>query len=264
LEQLYVRYRLRIGDKSLKSNKGVAQGSLISPSLFNIYIEDLSEELKQKADINLEDLMYYADDLLTLCSSIEQVRKAIKVITEWSEKNGMLLNKAKSGIVVFAGRRGKNVPRMKTVEVIDKNAKKPRKVPRKKLVPTQESIEGVPICEKYKYLGTILTPKLTSGEQINYIKRKSTHLLVKLYPYLKNATCDARRDMWQTMVRPLFNAALCLQHYEPSKSQKQNLDKLWRKTFKEFMMISKRTGNDMVDEMIAVNLEEIATNVVEA
>ena len=116
---------------------------------------------------------------------------------------------------------------------------------------------------KVQILRNHLTNKLTSGEQINYIRRKSTHLLVTLYPYLKNATCDARRDMWQTMVRPLFNAALCLQHYEPSKSQKQNLDRLWRSTFKEFMMISKRTGNDMVDEMIAVNLEEIATNVVE-
>ena len=48
-----------------------------------------------------------------------------------------------------------------------------RKTPMKKWIPAQDQIDGVPICEKYKYLGTILTPKLTSEEQIVYIKRKS-------------------------------------------------------------------------------------------
>ena len=37
LEQMYARYRTRIGNKILKSNKGVAQGSVISPALFNIF-----------------------------------------------------------------------------------------------------------------------------------------------------------------------------------------------------------------------------------
>jgi len=31
---------------------------------------------------------------------------------------------------------------------------------RKKLVPARNIIDGVPICEKCKYLGTILTPRL--------------------------------------------------------------------------------------------------------
>ena len=57
----------------MKSSKGVAQGSVISPALFNFFIEDLSTELKKKTGINLEDLLYYADDLLALCTSYEQV-----------------------------------------------------------------------------------------------------------------------------------------------------------------------------------------------
>jgi len=36
---------------------------------------------------------------------------------------------------------------------------------------------------------------------------------------------DAKRDMWQTMVKPLFNAALVLLEYEPSETQKNNLKK---------------------------------------
>jgi retron-type reverse transcriptase len=123
IEQLYARYKTQIGSKTLKSNKGVAQGSVISPALFNIFIEDLSMELKTKANLDLEDLLYYADDLMTLCTSIEQVKTAIKIIEEWSERNGMSLNKKKSGIVVFAKRRANKIPMMKTLKEKIKNNK---------------------------------------------------------------------------------------------------------------------------------------------
>ena len=257
LEQLYARYQLKIGNKTLRSNKGVAQGSVISPALFNIFIEDLSDELKSKANIDLEDLLYYADDLLTICTSVEQIKKAINVISEWSEKNGMLLNKKKSGIVIFARRKAHKIPMMKLLKGNLQDTKT-----NNHWVPTQVEIEGVPICSKYKYLGTFLTPKLTCGEQIAFIKRKSAHIFVKLYPYLKNASADARRDMWQTMIRPLFDVAFVLLEYEPSKSQKENLKCMWRKTFKQFLMISKRISTKLVEEMIGSDLELTAQNLV--
>ena len=262
IEQLYARYKTQIGSKTLKSNKGVAQGSVISPALFNIFIEDLSLELKTKANLDLEDLLYYADDLMTLCTSIEQVKKAIKIIEEWSERNGMSLNKKKSGIVVFAKRRANKIPMMKILKEVTKS-KKGKEVIKRKWIPAQKEIEGVPICEKYKYLGTILTPKLTCGEQIAHIRKKSAHIYVKLYPYLQNATADARRDMWQTMVRPLFDATLVLLEYEPSKSQQENLKRLWRRTFKQFLMIKKRISTALVEEMTGSDLEVVAKNVVE-
>ena len=138
----------------------------------------------------------------------------------------MLLNKKKSGIVVFAARRNRNVPLMKKTKPIKANGTSRKR----RLVPSSHDFEGVPICEKYKYLGTILTPKLDCAEQIAFIKRKFGYLLVKLYPYLKNASADARKDMWQTMVKPLFNAALVLLEYEPSETKKETLEKVWRET----------------------------------
>ena len=60
------------------------------------------------------------------------------------------------------------------------------------------------------------------------------------------------------MVAPLFNATLALLHFEPSQSHRDNLERLRRCTFKQFMMISKRTNTILVDKMIAKDLQQLA------
>jgi hypothetical protein len=147
----------------------------------------------------------------------------------------MKLNKKKSGIVTFARRR-QQVPDI------------------------GKELRGVPVLKEYKYLGTLLTSKLLMKDQMDHINHKANFLFYKLFPYLKNATADGRRDMWQTMVMPLFNACFSLYHFEPSETHRENLQTLWRKTFKHFLIIPKCTPNDLVKEMINRELEELCTN----
>jgi len=265
LEQLYTRYNLKIGKNKLYSNKGLAQGSLISPALFNLFIEDLSIELETKANINQEDRMYYADDLLILATSVHQLEKAIEVVEEWSLRNGMKLNRQKSGVVIFASRKAKNIPFMKNLDVSQKIIKKNSPTEKEKIIannkswtPTQMLLKGIPLCNKYKYLGTWLESKLTCGSQIGQIKKKSAHIFIQMYPYLKNASADARRDLWLTMVSPLFDVALLLLEYEPSESKRKHLEIVRRTTFENFLMISKRTNTTLVDMMIGKNLLKVA------
>jgi len=109
LKCIYSRLRVKIGKQVIRYNRGVAQGSILSPALFNIFIEDLSEELRDKGGVSLEDLLFYADDVCILCSSPTQLRICIKVVEDWAERNGMVLNKKKSGIVVFTRRLKRNI-----------------------------------------------------------------------------------------------------------------------------------------------------------
>ena len=68
--------------------------------------------------------------------------------------------------------------------------------------------------------------------------------------------------MWQTLIRPLFDATFVLLEYEPSKTQKENVQRLWRRTFKQFLMISKRISTELIQEMAGSDIEKTAQNLV--
>ena len=254
LEALYAQYRIQIGDRKIKYNRGVAQGSILSPALFDIYIEDLAEEISLKTGLSFEDILFYADDILILCQSPAQIKKCIEIIERWSELNGMELNKKKSGILPLSSRMRKDIPFMKLEKVFD--AAK-QKVIRQEWTPALKEINGIPVVNKYKYLGTYLDSKLTMKTQIESIKKKSNFLYVKLYPYLKNATADGRRDIWKTMVVPLFNAVFMLAMFDKSETEVRRINIELLGTFKRFLMIPKTTNSEIVWEMIGDDFDEI-------
>jgi hypothetical protein len=243
LEALYTRYRIKKGNRTIRFNKGVAQGSILSPALFNIFIEDLAERISRELQVNVEDILMYADDILILCNTPEQTEKCIHIIDAWSSDNGMQLNKKKSGIVVFAPRIAKQIPYMCRKE--------------KEWKVEINDINGVPIVPKYKYLGTILDNKLVMKTQLNFIRKKADYLYVQLYPYLSNASADGRKDMWRTMVFPLFNAILIQLYFEPAINDIDWMIKLYHYTFKRFLMIPKTTNTEIIEEMIGLNLNNL-------
>ena len=99
--------------------------------------------------------------------------------------------------------------------------------------------------------------KLTINAQIESIKRKANFLFVKLYPYLVNASAEGRRDMWKTMVIPLFNPALLICGFEKSKTEVEKVNCQILMTFKRYLMIPKNTNSNLVREMIGDNYHEI-------
>ena len=93
LKALYssARISVDINDSSINVNRGVLQGSILSPFLFNLYINDLIEEIKKV----VFEVLAYADDIAILCSCEREINLVIDVVERWTEENKLILNKKK-------------------------------------------------------------------------------------------------------------------------------------------------------------------------
>ena len=87
-------------------NVGLRQGCLLSPILFNLFIDDLACKLKavgEGVDIGEEKLclLLYADDIVLLSDSENGLQNMLNTLSDWCKENAMVVNVHKSNIVHF-------------------------------------------------------------------------------------------------------------------------------------------------------------------
>ncbi|KAL0870385.1 hypothetical protein ABMA27_005395 [Loxostege sticticalis] len=134
---------------------GVRQGGLSSPTLFNLYVNDLIVALSSlHVGCHIDGLcvnnLSYADDMVLLSASVCGLRKLLRICEEYACGHGLLYNVKKSQFMVFEGAR----------------ARCPGNVPAVKLY-------GVPLqrVEQFKYLGHILTVDLKDQADMDRERR---------------------------------------------------------------------------------------------
>ena len=85
---------------------GLRQGSVLSPSLFNIYIDDLLRELEQGGDgarigSKYVGALAYADDITLLSPTVLGIQRMLNTCAAYAEDHNLLFNEKKSTSIVF-------------------------------------------------------------------------------------------------------------------------------------------------------------------
>ncbi|OMH82745.1 LINE-1 retrotransposable element ORF2 protein [Zancudomyces culisetae] len=148
---------------------GVRQGCPLSPFLFDVYINDIFNNIKGVTVPGLPNVdrllptrvpgLLFADDLVVLAETPEDMEISLNIISEWDEKFEMSVNAGKCGTMAI------NTEKKFTFK-IQKNF--------------------VPIVERYTYLGLIFNDKWESSETINNNKKKTEKAFFGAYSFLKN------------------------------------------------------------------------------
>ena len=103
---------IRWGDAysaKFKVTNGVRQGGILSPYLFNVYVDELSEELnKCYVGCNLNGLLInhimYADDLVLISPSSAGLSQLLRECEKFGTRHDVKYNAKKSAVMIYRSR----------------------------------------------------------------------------------------------------------------------------------------------------------------
>ena len=136
-------FKFKLGKEIIITKKGLIQGSVLSPLLFNIFINDSLGKFEDKNIFTRA----YADDIVCVCTNIYQVNTTIDIMKNWCSENKMRINKDKSGILRILKRSGKT-------NIINNSL-------------------DIPEVSSYKYLGITINQSIALKHHFNLLMMKS-------------------------------------------------------------------------------------------
>lgn len=207
---------------------GLKQGCVLSPILFNIFINDLVDELKTlnvgiKIDEDLICVLLYADDVVLMAENESDLQVLLDVLSSWCSNNFLSINFEKSNIVHF---RNMSTPRTTNTFKIGNNI--------------------VQIASHYQYLGLLLTEFLDYNEMAKAVSKSANRALSLLIVKTKangGFQYSTFTKLFDTLVWPVISYGASIWGTRSFSC----IDSVQHKAIRFFMNVGKYTPNDSLN-----------------
>jgi len=185
-------------------NIGVPQGSVLGPTLFLLYINDINNSLGS-ASCNI-----YADDVLLYCaeSDVDEVNSALQEsldnIKNWYDNNLLVVNASKSNAMIVTTRQ-------KETHLVRQGHSD---------ATTKLKIDEIPLINVacFKYLGVTLDKNLSWDAHINALCKElngMVWILTRLRQFLSH---DCLMHIYQSLVQPKLDYGITIWGYGSEKN----------------------------------------------
>jgi len=182
---------------------GVAQGGVLSPMLYNIYVSDLPLIIKSH---NLQ----FADDIILIKeirdnNDVNILQNDLINVANYCKENGLLLNPQKSECLSVSF----------------------KKVCKNNYVINGHNVKNV---ESHKHLGVVYDTRMLFNEHCDYVVLKAMKKFYTLKLICKRCDGDTFLKLYRTYVLPIIEFSnLC---FTPNKSQSERFEKIQKRITK--------------------------------
>ena len=226
--------------RTFRITKGMKQGSILSPHLFNVFINDLLLKLESSNHgVRIQNfhlnVLAYADDLNLLCTTASGLQALIDLCEAYAHKWRMRFNPTKTNIICI-GKQSLKTPPLWT------------------LGDTQ-----VELSEDAVVLGVTFTSSLHSAPHVKSRIRKCQQGMFKLssmglsYPGLNS---DVKAFLWNSIGSPILTYGM--ESIQLSKSNIKELKTTQGNIIKRVMGINKRSHNsDLLKALSIPSIEDL-------
>ena len=214
---------------------GVRQGCILSPLLFNLFINDLQEMIQEhglQEGIKMSDLvvymLLYADDIVLIADTPEGLQEFINVLFDFCKKSRMDVNVKKTKIMVFEKRCSLQSQNLKFYF-------------------GDSELEKV---DQYKYLGTIFSRTMNFQENLDNIIGKANKAAFLFWQYIDKfqfIKVSQVLRLYESLVVPilLYNCE-CWGPLVSESMLERTVEVFHRKQLKRILLVGEKCPNAAV------------------